>query len=65
MMPTGSERTYHPAMHTAGSVHRTVVRQYDRLASVYDRVFGARLQPGRVAALRRLPTRGTPYSTLA
>jgi phosphatidylethanolamine/phosphatidyl-N-methylethanolamine N-methyltransferase len=61
-------------MSGADQLCHTVARQYDRLALVYDRLFGSRLQPGRIEALRRLPLRpgdavleigiGTGLSTL-
>jgi phosphatidylethanolamine/phosphatidyl-N-methylethanolamine N-methyltransferase len=42
-------------MHARERLRRRVARQYDRLAGVYDGIFGSPLQPGRVAALRNMP----------
>jgi phosphatidylethanolamine/phosphatidyl-N-methylethanolamine N-methyltransferase len=53
-MPRASNATatVMPAREPLG---QRVARQYDRLAAVYDELFGSTLQPGRVAALRSMP----------
>ena len=42
-------------LHERTDMGQRVARQYDRLAGIYDDLFGSTLQPGRVAALRSLP----------